>query len=154
MKLTSANRLLKKAETQIEELQKNGQQSAGDQNMIDELQPVDGSETGDETPQDGQSGEEKTMVGWLDLTGHDELSVLPESVFSEYATYYTSAGVNLRSGPGTEYSKIQTVDLGTELQAAAKSGDWTLVSVEGKFGWISSRYLSTQPVEPDRSSTN
>ena len=87
----------------------------------------------------------KRKVGWLDLTGHSEVTVLPEKVFNEYASYYTTAGVNLRSGPSTSYGKVRLVDRGTKVKAAAKEGNWTFVSVGSKFGWISSDYLSTKP---------
>ena len=55
----------------------------------------------------------------------------------------TTAGVNVRSGPGTSYDKVTTVSLGSEVQAAAKQDGWTFVSVDGKFGWINSDFLST-----------
>ena len=69
--------------------------------------------------------------------------MLPEKVFDEYATYYTNAGVNMRGGPATSHKKIMLVDEGTAVKAAAKDGDWTFVSVKGKFGWIKSEFLST-----------
>ena len=81
----------------------------------------------------------------LAAAGHSEVTVLPEKVFNEYASYYTTAGVNLRSGPSTSYGKVQLVDRGTKVKAAAKEGNWTFVSVGSKFGWISSDYLSTKP---------
>ena len=82
-------------------------------------------------------------IDWLDLTGHDEVSVRPSSVYDKYYIYYTTGGVNLRSGPGTSYDKVTTVSLGSEVQAAAKQDGWTFVSVDGKFGWINSDFLST-----------
>ena len=94
---------------------------------------------------DTSVSDSKRKVGWLDLTGHSEVTVLPEKVFNEYASYYTTAGVNLRSGPSTSYGKVQLVDRGTKVKAAAKKGNWTFVSVGSKFGWISSDYLSTKP---------
>ena len=54
-----------------------------------------------------------------------------------------ASGVNLRSGPGTSYDKVTTVSLSSEVQAAAKQDGWTFVSVDGKFGWINSDFLST-----------
>lgn len=40
------------------------------------------------------------------------------------------------------------MSLGSEVQAAAKQDGWTFVSVDGKFGWINSDFLST--TRPDR----
>ena len=96
---------------------------------------------GDNTTGDNQTGGD--TIDWLDLTGHDEVSVRPSSVYDKYYIYYTTGGVNLRSGPGTSYDKVTTVSLGSEVQAAAKQDGWTFVSVDGKFGWINSDFLST-----------
>ena len=77
-------------------------------------------------------------------TGEDgQVSVKPSTVYDKYYIYYTTGGVNLRSGPGTSYDKVTTVSLGSEVQAAAKQDGWTFVSVDGKFGWINSDFLST-----------
>ena len=100
-------------------------------------------------------GSSSTGGSWLDLTGHSEVSVVPSSLLDSYATYYTTAGVNLRSGPSTSYERINTVELGTKVDVAAREGNWSFVRVEGKFGWINSDYLSTsQPsVQTSASST-
>ena len=111
----------------------------------------DGSITGENdvsepTQGDNMSGDNQTgsdTIDWLDLTGHDEVSVKPSTVYDKYYLYYTTGGVNLRSGPGTSYDKVTTVSLGSEVQAAAKQDGWTFVSVDGKFGWINSDFLST-----------
>lgn len=86
-------------------------------------------------------------VGWLDLTGHKEVQVAPKSVFDKYYVYYTAEGVNLRGGPGTNYERIRMLERGVEVKGAAKEGGWTFVSVDGKFGWVSSDYLSTTKPE-------
>jgi len=150
-KLGATQKALKAAETQVEELQKKIEQAAEPDDKQDGMTEPDDKLPGEDTPAIDPSENtpatdpKKVMVGWLDLTGHSEVSVLPEKVFSEYATYYTTAGVNLRGGPSTSHSKIQLVDRGTKVKAAAKDGNWTFVSVGNKFGWISSDYLSTNP---------
>lgn len=101
-----------------------------------------------ETKPDPTPETKTEKIGWLDLTGHKEVQTAPKSVFDKYYTYYTTNGVNLRGGPGTGYDRITLVELGTEVKAAAKDGDWTFVTVDGKFGWISSGYLSTSRPEP------
>ena len=150
-KLGAAQKAVKGAETQIEELQeqvKKLEEEKKAANEPDEKLPgedmpaVDPNETKEP---DTSVSDSKRKVGWLDLTGHSEVTVLPEKVFNEYASYYTTAGVNLRSGPSTSYGKVQLVDRGTKVKAAAKEGNWTFVSVGSKFGWISSDYLSTKP---------
>ena len=150
-KLGAAQKAAKGAETQIEELQeqvKKLEEEKDAANEPDEKLPgedtpaVDPNETKEP---DTSVSDSKRKVGWLDLTGHSEVTVLPKKVFNEYASYYTTAGVNLRSGPSTSYGKVQLVDRGTKVKAAAKKGNWTFVSVGSKFGWISSDYLSTKP---------
>ena len=130
---------------QLEEEKKAAEDAANepDEKLPGEDTPaVDPNETKEP---DTSVSDSKRKVGWLDLTGHSEVTVLPEKVFNEYASYYTTAGVNLRSGPSTSYGKVQLVDRGTKIKAAAKEGNWTFVSVGSKFGWISSDYLSTKP---------
>lgn len=150
-KLGAAQKAAKGAETQIEELQEQVKKLEEEKKAANEPdKKLPGEDTPavdpDETKEpDTSVSDSKRKVGWLDLTGHSEVTVLPEKVFNEYASYYTTAGVNLRSGPSTSYGKVQLVDRGTKIKAAAKEGNWTFVSVGSKFGWISSDYLSTKP---------
>ena len=143
VKLHSARRDLADAQAKIEQLQKGTAQSG----VTEDGQLSD--ENGENGSGDGTSGETSTdasggdVIDWLDLTGHDEVQVKPSSVYDKYYIYYTTGGVNLRSGPGTSYDKVTTVSLGSEVQAAAKQDGWTFVSVDGKFGWINSDFLST-----------
>ena len=136
------------AENEVKKLEEEKKAAEDAANEPDEKLPgedtpaVDPNETKEP---DTSVSDSKRKVGWLDLTGHSEVTVLPEKVFNEYASYYTTAGVNLRSGPSTSYGKAQLVDRGTKVKAAAKEGNWTFVSVGSKFGWISSDYLSTKP---------
>lgn len=157
-KLRSARSALAEAQTKIEQLQNAGSQQTGEPNYGDDAQtggeesnPTDG---GDAPQTDGtQAGSTGgDVIDWLDLSGHSEVAVKPGSVYDKYYVYYTANGVNLRSGPGTSYDRVKLLDLGTEVKAAAKQDGWTFVSVDGKFGWINSDYLSTTRPEPQRSS--
>lgn len=87
---------------------------------------------------------------WLDLTGLDAAIVKPTNLLTGYETYYTTAGVNLRSGPGTNHNRITTVEFGEAVQVAARESGWSFVSVGSRFGWISSDYLSTTRPTPRR----
>ncbi len=138
-KLRSARSDLAAAQTKLEQLQDGG--TAQDDVLLED--PSGGAaQTGDDT-QSGTQAASDDVIDWLDLTGHDEVAVKPSSVYDKYYIYYTTGGVNLRSGPGTSYDKVTTVPLGSEVQAAAKQDGWTFVSVDGRFGWINSDYLST-----------
>ena len=146
-KLKSARSDLAAAQTKIEQLRGGQQTGEGGQTVTGE----DGSITGkndvsEPTQGDNMSGDNQTggdTIDWLDLTGHDEVSVKPSSVYDKYYIYYTTGGENLRRAPGTSYDPVTTVSLGSEVQAAAKQDGWTFVSVDGKFGWINSDFLST-----------
>ncbi|MCR5826306.1 MAG: SH3 domain-containing protein [Oscillospiraceae bacterium] len=98
-------------------------------------------------PAEQSTEKQEQSSSWLDLSGHSELKYKPTNLLDGYQTYYTSNGVNLRSGPGTGYGRIALVNKGTKVQVAARENGWSFVKVEGKFGWISSDYLSkTTPV--------
>ncbi len=146
IKLGSTSKKLEEANAQIEELQKGGAvQQPVEQDPVEEKDPVEEQPPVEQQPEKEPEKEpvKEVKVGWLDLTGHSEVSVLPEKVFDSYATYYANAGVNMRGGPATSHKKIMLVDEGTEVKAAAKDGDWTFVTVKGKFGWIKSEFLVT-----------
>ena len=149
VKLRAANKQLAIAEMKIaqyeQQKEKQPEREAPDIGSIpgDDIVATDPAE-----PEDAPHVNEK--VGWLDLTGHKEVQVRPQSVFDKYYTYYAVEGVNLRGGPGTSYERIKLIALGTQVKAAAKDGDWTFVSADGQFGWIKSEYLSTAKPEPKK----
>ena len=148
IKLGSTSKKLEAAEAQIELLQQGGATVQPEQDeQPDPVVDPEVEQQPEEKPVEEKPEEKEPVkqvkVGWLDLTGHSEVAVLPEKVFDSYVTYYTKAGVNMRGGPATSHKKIMLVDEKTEVKAAAKDGDWTFVSVKGKFGWIKSEFLST-----------
>ena len=155
VKLKAANKQLAIAEMKIAQYEqqevKQPEREAPDIGSIpgDDIVATDPTEPEQVTEPEQESEPEQTEVkiGWLDLTGHKEVQVTPKSVFDQYKTYYAAEGINLRGGPGTNYDRIKLVDLGTQVEAAAKDGDWTFVSVDGKFGWMKSEYLSTTKPE-------
>ena len=149
VKLRAANKQLAIAEMKIAQYeQQEAKQPEREEPDIGGI-PGDDIVATDPTEPEQTAEPEKTevKVGWLDLTGHKEVQVAPKSVFDKYYTHYAAEGVNLRGGPGTNYDRIKLVDLGTEVKAAAKDGDWTFVSVGSKFGWMKSEYLSTAKPE-------
>ena len=135
-KLKSARSDLAAAQTKIEQL-RGGQQTGEDGQTVT---GEDGSITGENdvsepTQGDNMSGDNQTgsdTIDWLDLTGHDEVSVKPSTVYDKYYIYYTTGGVNLRSGPGTSYDKM-----------GGRSSAWT-VSLAG------STRTSSPPRAPHR----
>ena len=92
-KLKSARSDLAAAQTKIEQL-RGGQQTGEDGQTVT---GEDGSITGENdvsepTQGDNMSGDNQTgsdTIDWLDLTGHDEVSVKPSTVYDKYYIYYT-----------------------------------------------------------------
>ncbi|MBZ6076773.1 SH3 domain-containing protein [Microvirga puerhi] len=55
----------------------------------------------------------------------------------------TTTSVNFRSGPGTNFSSLQTLAAGTpvDIGDCESSGSWCAVTAKGRNGFISGRYL-------------
>ena len=94
-KLGAAQKAAKGAETQIEELQEQVKKLE-EEKPEDAANGPDESSPGEDTPAvdpnetkepDTSVSDSKRKVGWLDLTGHSEVTVLPKKVFNEYASY-------------------------------------------------------------------
>ena len=149
-RLGKANKQLKAAETEVSQLKETVSR------LEDELAtakknpatPAPDSGSSATVPTVPDAGQPQASGSWLDLTGHSEVKVKPTNLLSGYETYYTTAGVNLRSGPATSYDRITTVDYGEKVQIAAREGGWSFAKVGSKFGWISSDYLSTSQPAP------
>jgi hypothetical protein len=84
---------------------------------------------------------------WLDLTKYTDLEVIPEEIFDDYVYYTVVAkdSLNMRSGPGTSYTKLNTIPAWTKVGAVAKQDTWYLVYYKSSFGWVSGDYLSNDP---------
>ncbi len=117
------------------------------------------------------------------LSKGDEVSVISESngwakikyngtnayVSSEYIVSKSDSGsstesiksykvvnattLNVRSGPGTSYSKITTISYGTEVGVISESNGWSKINYNGKTGYVSSQYLSNKSEGSTDSST-
>ena len=55
----------------------------------------------------------------------------------------TTANVNMRSGPGTTYEVLGTIDSGTDIDLGEcdASGAWCSVTVDGRQGYMSGQYI-------------
>lgn len=53
----------------------------------------------------------------------------------------TASSLILRSGPGTNYSRITSMPKGTRLTISSTSGNWAKVTYNGRTGWASRTYL-------------
>ena len=148
VRLGKANKKLKESETNIQTLEDRVTQLQEDLEAAKNRIPTSSAGNVPSLPgSDVAAG----VDSWLDLSGLDASITKPTNLLSGYETYYTTAGVNLRSGPGTSYNRITTVDFGEKVQVAARENGWAFVNTGSRFGWISSDYLSTsQPAPPRR----
>jgi len=51
-------------------------------------------------------------------------------------------GVNVRSGPGTDYSILNTLTKGTAITIVETKGDWQQIQYGNLKGWVLSRFIS------------
>ena len=91
------------------------------------------------------------------------LTILP--INSQALTYITDAGfynctvnassLNIRSGPGTNYKIVKTVNKGTHLRALGRINGWYLVQTsDNDFGMVSGWYVTPKATENTSSNTN
>lgn len=65
----------------------------------------------------------------------------------------TASTLNVRSGPGTGYSIVTTINKNEYVRVFAGVGSWYIVQVEGDYvGAVSKKYI--KPIYPTGSSTN
>ena len=74
------------------------------------------------------------------------------------ANVTSTTNVNVRSGPGNSYSVLTVMKSGTTTSSLGTSGNWTKVTVNGKTGYVYSKYLSgtgnTTSVQPSTPTTS
>ncbi|WP_077618923.1 SH3 domain-containing protein [Bacillus sinesaloumensis] len=56
----------------------------------------------------------------------------------------TVDGLRLRSGPGTGFQVIGSLNKGTEAGFIEANSNWTKVSLNGHIGWVSSQFITTR----------
>lgn len=65
----------------------------------------------------------------------------------------TASSLNMRSGPGTSYSRITTLPRGTVVTVLSASGSWYQISVGGQTGYVTSEYLTVEGAASTRTGT-
>jgi len=62
-----------------------------------------------------------------------------------FSVFYTNERVNLRTGPGTDYNRIQTLPSGTRVQVLEHDVDeWSKVIHNNSTGYIKSEFLNLE----------
>ena len=76
----------------------------------------------------------------------------PDSFVSKAERYYTTAELNVRCGPSTDFGTYGTVDIGTPADKiaymAAEYDDWAFVLLMDGGGWMHTDYLADSPPAP------
>ncbi len=87
-------------------------------------------------------------------TGYCHTSYLKDST-APTEVRYTTANLNMRSGPGTDYSVILVIPKGSSVQVISSSNGWAKITYNGKTGYASTAYLSaTGSASPSTSSSH
>ena len=85
----------------------------------------------------------------------------PQSSTNKNTSIQTVSGVyevkatslNLRSGPGTIYSVLKTLQQGTKVEGQQVSGDWMKVKAGTTTGWVAKAYLAPYVENTSRGDT-
>ncbi|MEP7240689.1 MAG: SH3 domain-containing protein [Devosia sp.] len=68
-------------------------------------------------------------------------AVVALSAGAAFAATATSA-VNVRTGPGTQYRAIDTLNAGQRVDVTGQNAGWCEINQNGPDGWVSCRYLT------------
>lgn len=80
------------------------------------------------------------LCKWLNTAIQAAAASPPSSTQNTY-TVTAGGGLNVRSGPGTSYSKLGTLDYGAEVSVSSVKEGWAVISYSGKTAYVSMEYL-------------
>jgi len=83
-------------------------------------------------------------------------------VYGEYVEKYSSSttkyvnttSLNFRSGPSTSYSVIGKLSSGAKVEVISTSNGWSKIKYDGKTGYVSSEYLSSNAPDDSNSTSS
>ena len=91
------------------------------------------------------SGGGSSVYGWVDAAdikgGAAATSASNSSAGSPYKVNAKS-GLNIRSGPGTNYSRYGALSYGTVVSITGSTGNWSIFTYNGKTAYLYSDYLT------------
>jgi hypothetical protein len=70
------------------------------------------------------------------------LALLATTATAFAAPAFATGNVNVRSGPSTHYSRVDTLRRGERVDVQQCRGSWCYVIKRGPDGWVSANYLS------------
>lgn len=79
----------------------------------------------------------KLMAGGLAA-----LALLATTATAFAAPAFATGNVNVRSGPGTGYARVDTLRRGEQVDVVQCRGSWCYIEKRGPDGWVSANYLS------------
>lgn len=77
----------------------------------------------------------------------------PQVAEASSATYKTTTDLNMRSGASTSYKVVKVLKKGTSVSYISTHGSWYKVSVDGKTGYVSSKYVTKVTPSPSQTPT-
>lgn len=88
------------------------------------------------------SGKTGWVASWLIK---EETTKTPTTNTGSSSTVVSTVdGLRLRSGPGTSFQVIGSLNKGNEATFIESSESWTKVSLNGHIGWVSSQYITSK----------
>lgn len=79
--------------------------------------------------------------GWVKTT-YDGKTGWVSAVYLLFdGTIHADGGLRLRSGPGTSYDKILTIQNGTMIPCQEQKDGWIKTTYNGKTGWVSQEFV-------------
>lgn len=79
--------------------------------------------------------EDEELTAAIGGSSGDDIPIVNDEKAGIYNITY-SAGMRLRSGPGTGYTSLDVMPVGTDIYVTEISGDWGYTYYNGKFGWV------------------
>lgn len=80
---------------------------------------------------------------WLNDAIHAAASTVSTEATEEGTTYRVTPaiGLNVRSGPGTNYGKLGALPYGTEITVTGISNGWATIQYSGQTAYVSAQYI-------------
>lgn len=104
---------------------------------------VDIIRNGPRNAPDGQGGGGAQLSGALVQPSAAGLVTVPQPMPARNYVIVNTSFLNIRSGPGANFTSVQTVSGGTELDVSASTPDGVWLLVQGGFGsgWVNSEFV-------------
>lgn len=94
-------------------------------------------------------------TGWVASWLIKETQTNPTQTGTSSTVVSTVDGLRFRSGPGTGFQVIGSLNKGNEAGFIEANDNWSKISYKGNIGWVSSQFLTTkQPSGPTNSTPN